>query len=153
MLDEKSCADSIDFIKSNKMRLNSETKTDHQEISEKLKRILYAKFGLTDEQIKTISESEGWALIYGSSRNNKNNKHATLSVCFTGFSENKKKELENTAREHGVDAKSSVVNNLTFLVAGEKPGPAKLNKARSMQIPVIDLDGFNQFLETGEIPN
>jgi NAD-dependent DNA ligase len=147
------CASSIDFIRLAEMDLNSKKTTARTKISEKLERILYSKFGLTEEQIKTISESEGWALVYAASGNNKRNKRLTLSVCFTGFSSVEKENLENVARQNGVEVKSSVVNNLTFLVVGEKPGPAKLNKAHEMKIPVIDREGFNQFIETGEIPS
>jgi BRCT domain type II-containing protein len=38
-----------------------------------------------------------------------------------------------------------------LLVAGANAGPAKLEKARAGDIAVVDRQGFEHFLETGEI--
>ncbi len=38
------------------------------------------------------------------------------------------------------------------VVVGESPGTAKLTKAESLGIPVLDDAGFETLLETGELP-
>jgi DNA ligase (NAD+) len=40
----------------------------------------------------------------------------------------------------------------TAVVVGEAPGAAKLTKAESLGIPVLDEDGFVKLLDTGELP-
>jgi DNA ligase (NAD+) len=40
----------------------------------------------------------------------------------------------------------------TAVVVGEGPGASKLNKAQELGIPVLDQAGFEQLLETGELP-
>jgi len=45
------------------------------------------------------------------------------------------------------------VSKKTFaLVVGESPGASKLTKAESLDVPVLDEDGFEHLLATGELP-
>ena len=45
----------------------------------------------------------------------------------------------------------AISSNLGLLVCGEKAGWSKLKKANQMGVPrVVGLDGFNNFMETGE---
>ena len=39
------------------------------------------------------------------------------------------------------------------VVVGESPGAAKLTKAESLGIPILDADAFATLLETGELPS
>ncbi|HYO33147.1 MAG TPA: NAD-dependent DNA ligase LigA [Nocardioidaceae bacterium] len=72
-----------------------------------------------------------------------------LSIVVTGslsrWSRDSAKE-EIVAR--GGKPGSSVSKKTAFLVAGEAPG-SKLDKARSLQVPVLDEDGFAALLEQG----
>ena len=38
------------------------------------------------------------------------------------------------------------------LVVGDNPGAAKITKAESFDVPVLDEDGFEHLLATGELP-
>ena len=46
----------------------------------------------------------------------------------------------------------SVSKNTTVVVAGDKPGASKINKASTLGIPVIDEQAFDELLETGKLP-
>ncbi|MGC9163944.1 MAG: BRCT domain-containing protein, partial [Thiomonas sp.] len=101
-----------------------------------------------------MTEREGWGIVYQNSTGRKRrDEKNSLTVCFTGFPEAQKKSLEEIAITHGLIPKSSVVKNLRFLVTGPNPGPAKLARAREMNVPLMTLDQFNHFIETGEIPS
>jgi hypothetical protein len=52
--------------------------------SEKLTRILQAKSPFSAEQIKAMTEVDGWQWVYG---NPTPHKERSSSVCFTGFSQ------------------------------------------------------------------
>ena len=38
------------------------------------------------------------------------------------------------------------------LVVGESPGASKVTKAEQLGVPVVDGVGFDELLETGELP-
>jgi DNA ligase (NAD+) len=38
------------------------------------------------------------------------------------------------------------------VVVGESPGASKLTKAEQLGVPILDGDGFDHLLETGELP-
>ena len=40
----------------------------------------------------------------------------------------------------------------TAVVVGETPGAAKLTKAETLGVPILDEQGFLKLLETGELP-
>src|SRR5205085_10800640 len=76
---------------------------------------------------------------------------AGTSIVVTGT-------LEGFSRDGAVDAikarggtsPGSVSKRTSFLVAGEEPGTAKLNKATELGVPVLDEARFARLLETGE---
>ena len=121
-------------------------------MSEKLKRILLAKSDFTSEQIGRMTDAEGWAWVYAQESQN-SRKIKGPQVCFTGFGNTERQELENLASLSGLHVVSSVTKGLMLLIAGENAGPAKLAKARGDGIAVVDRDDFKKFIETGEIPN
>ena len=47
----------------------------------------------------------------------------------------------------------SVTKKLSFLCAGENPGPSKLKKAKSQKVTVLSEEQFLNLLKTGEMPN
>ena len=54
--------------------------------------------------------------------------------------------------DRGGKSPGSVSKKTTAVVLGESPGAAKVTKAESLGIPVLDLAGFEHLLETGELP-
>lgn len=120
-------------------------------VSEKLRRILMSKSDFTDSQISEMTDAEGWAWVYANQPEQKREPRGP-EVCFTGFGATEKNQLESLASSQGLHVVSSVTKGLMLLVAGANAGPAKLKKARSEGIAVVDRVGFENFLETGEIP-
>jgi DNA ligase (NAD+) len=53
--------------------------------------------------------------------------------------------------ERGGKSAGSVSKKSSALVAGENPGAAKVTKAESLDVPILDETGFELLLETGEI--
>ena len=41
----------------------------------------------------------------------------------------------------------------TFLIERDIPGASKLTKAQELGIPILDDDGFDKLLATGEVPS
>lgn len=52
------------------------------------------------------------------------------TICFTGFSKNKKCELTDIAKSRGYVVSKDVTKGLSFLCCGENAGPSKINKAK-----------------------
>ena len=59
--------------------------------------------------------------------------------------------LEARASDAGLRVVTSVTKGLMLLVAGSNAGPAKTKRAKEAGVSVVDVDGFNRFLETGEL--
>lgn len=55
-------------------------------------------------------------------------------------------EIKETIQRNGGKNSSSVSGKTSFLLAGEKPGPEKLKKAASLNIPVISEEEFRKML-------
>lgn len=128
------------------------TKMESKAMSEKLKRILLSKSDFTDQQISQMSDAEGWAWLYAHQSPTKRQIKGP-EVCFTGFGVTERQDLESRALAGGLHVVTSVTKGLMLLVAGANAGPAKIEKARTGGISVLDRAEFDRFLETGEIPD
>lgn len=71
------------------------------------------------------------------------NKTILFSGVFEGY---ERAELEEMAKTHGAKLLSGVSKNLNYLVAGEKMGPQKKEKANELGVPVISIDDFLEML-------
>jgi DNA ligase (NAD+) len=118
-------------------------------LSEKLLRILYAKSPFTEDEIASLTETDGWAWVY---ENTGRSKGKGREVCFTGFSTADRAQLEAFAESVALKPVSSVTKGLFALVAGPNAGPAKLQKARTQGTRVMTQEQFLAFTETGELP-
>ena len=58
----------------------------------------------------------------------------------------RRKEIEQLVELHGGHKSSSVSKNISFIIAGENMGPAKLEKAQKLGIPVISEEEFMELL-------
>ena len=122
---------------------------DHPMPSEKLTRILRSRSSFAPEQIEGMSESEGWAWVYGHASPRKEH---LPSVCFTGFAQGDRDELSSLAQERILSVVTSVNKSLSFLCVGENAGAAKLAKAKENGITLLSRVEFENLVETGEIP-
>ncbi len=76
-----------------------------------------------------------------------------LSVVVTGTLERYNREqVEAAIKSRGGKAPGSVSKKTTAVVVGEGPGASKLTKAEELGVPVLDEAGFEQLLETGQLP-
>ncbi len=57
-----------------------------------------------------------------------------------------RKEIEELIEKHGGKLLDSVSNKLSFVIAGENMGPAKLEKAQQLGIPIISEKEFMQMI-------
>jgi len=77
---------------------------------------------------------------------------AGMSVVVTGVLERwSREDAEQAVKARGGKAPGSVSRKTTALVVGLEPGGAKLAKARELKVPVLDEEGFEHLLETGEL--
>ncbi len=75
------------------------------------------------------------------------------SIVVTGTLERwSREDAEAAIKARGGKAPGSVSQKTTALVRGSDPGGAKLAKAAELGVPVLDELGFEQLLETGELP-
>lgn len=82
----------------------------------------------------------------------KYNLDGKLEVCFTGFKRTVKNQMIEMAQEANFFVRKSVSNKLDLLVCGDNAGPKKLTTASKMNVAIIrGLNGFQRFIETGEI--
>ncbi|ALJ00386.1 NAD-dependent DNA ligase LigA [Rufibacter tibetensis] len=66
-----------------------------------------------------------------------------VSGVFTGYS---REELQDTIVANGGKIVSSISKKLSYLVAGDKMGPSKLEKATSFGVKIVSEEEFNQML-------
>jgi DNA ligase (NAD+) len=78
---------------------------------------------------------------------------AGLSVVVTGTLEGwSREEAEAVIKAHGGKSPGSVSKKTTAVVVGDGAGAAKLTKAESLGVPILDEAGFAHLLDTGELP-
>jgi DNA ligase (NAD+) len=74
---------------------------------------------------------------------NLSGKTFVVSGVFKNFSRD---ELKETIEKNGGQVSSSISGNTSFIVAGENMGPAKLEKAKKLGVPVISEEDFMKML-------
>ncbi|TYZ08103.1 NAD-dependent DNA ligase LigA [Hymenobacter lutimineralis] len=68
------------------------------------------------------------------------------------FAEHSREELQELIQLHGGKITGSISKKLSFLVAGDKMGPAKREKATELKVPIISEAELLAMLPTGEEP-
>ena len=80
-------------------------------------------------------------------KTSKTNKLAGKTIVVTGSLKNfTRSEIEQTIKDNGGKVSSSVSKKTSFVVAGEDPG-LKLDKARQLQVKVIDENEFLRLIQ------
>ncbi len=84
------------------------------------------QFSLSEEETQTLSD-----------------KLAGISIVISGnFVKHSRDELKELIEKHGGKNLSSVSSNTSYLLAGDKIGPAKLQKAEKLGVKIISEDDF-----------
>ena len=78
--------------------------------------------------------------------NSLSDKLSNYNLLFTGTFSIDRNSIEDLARAHGAKVQSSVNKYLSYLVVGEKPGKAKLDKAIKLNISTIDENKFRELI-------
>jgi DNA ligase (NAD+) len=76
-------------------------------------------------------------------------KKIVISGTFDGYSRDELKEL---IQKNGGSVTSSIAKTTHFVLAGKDMGPAKLQKATSLKVPILDLDAFLALLQSEDTP-
>lgn len=72
-----------------------------------------------------------------------------LEICFTGFPEDVRLTMEETARAAGMRVRTNVAKHLTLLCVGSAPGPVKLKAAMNGRVPLICGARFKELTING----
>ncbi|MEO8264354.1 MAG: NAD-dependent DNA ligase LigA [Ilumatobacteraceae bacterium] len=76
------------------------------------------------------------------------------AVVVTGTLERyTREEAEAAIKARGGKSPGSVSAKTFAVVVGESPGASKVTKAQELAVPVLDDDGFDHLLATGELPD
>lgn len=71
-----------------------------------------------------------------------------MSVVVSGvFQHYSRDEIKELIAKHGGKNTSSISGNTSLLVAGDKMGPSKLEKAKKLSVPIIDEEAFIKMIE------
>jgi DNA ligase (NAD+) len=78
---------------------------------------------------------------------------AGKAVVVTGTLERySREEAELAIKARGGKSPGSVSAKTFAVVVGDSPGASKITKAQELGLPILDDDGFEQLLATGELP-
>ena len=78
---------------------------------------------------------------------NKSDKLKGLTIVISGtFARHSRDEYKAMIEKHGGKNVSSISSKTTFVLAGEKMGPSKLQKAESLGVKIVDEDTFLKML-------
>lgn len=114
--------------------------------------MLRSKSSFTEEQINQLSEDEGWKWWYANNPPSRE-KSVGSEICFTGFGVTEKETLTSQASATtGLRVVSSVTKGLRYLCVGDNPGDAKVQKAKSQNVQLLDRLEFAQLIDFGELP-
>jgi DNA ligase (NAD+) len=123
---------------------------DVDEVGERIAQSI-VDFFADDKNLLLIERLERAGLKLESDTQNQNSsegKLSGLSVVISGtFSRISRDELKELVLKHGGKVLSSVTANTSILVAGEKMGPAKLDKASKLGVKIISENEFFEMLD------
>ncbi len=71
----------------------------------------------------------------------------TFVVTGSYVTPERRKEIEYLVVSHGGKLTESVTSRTSYIIAGENPGPSKIQKAIQLNIPIITEDEFLQMIE------
>lgn len=135
----------IDLI----INANKEQLLQIDEIGDKIAESVIQYFK-NEENIILINQLKdiGIQLSHTKEENNKTNLLANLSIVVTGSFEKPydRKKLEELVVQNGAKLVKSVSKKTSFIVAGNKPGPDKIESASQLGIKIISSEDFLKML-------
>ncbi len=121
-----------------------------EEIGERIAQSIVTFFA--DERNQSMIEELRVAGVQLSANDNDANKIsdklAGISIIISGnFERYSREEIKQLIEMHGGKSISSISPKTNYLLAGDKIGPSKLEKARKLNIPVINENDFIKMIE------
>ena len=118
------------------------------EIGDKIAESIVEYFSI-DENIALIKRLQSYGLQFESEATESSNILAGKSFVITGNfgTSARRKELGNIVEQFGGKKRSSISKNTDFVIAGEKAGSSKINKANDLKIPIISESDFLNLLK------
>ena len=120
------------------------------EIGEKIAESIFQYFR-KDTNIQLIKRLEHHGLKMEQETSRKSGHLPLLSglnfVISGTFEQHSREELKKIIEQHGGKNMSAVSSGTNYLLAGEKPGPNKLEKANKLDVPILSEDEFMEMLE------
>lgn len=127
-----------------------ESLTEVDEIGSRIAESVVSWFENADnlELLRQLSENNLQFEIDEEDRSPQSNKLAGLSIIISGsFKLHSRDELKALIEQNGGKNVSSISKKTSYLVAGEKIGPSKLQKAESLKIPIISEEELIQLID------
>lgn len=130
---------------------SAEQLAEAEEVGEKIATAIVAYFA--DEHNRRIVERlrEAGLRFEAEQRVRSSNALEGKSIVISGkFEGMSRDEMKALVEEHGGRNLGAVSANVDFIVAGEKMGPAKLQKAEKLGIKILSYDEFMAMLDSGK---
>lgn len=107
-----------------------------------------SEYFTNDSNRRIIRELEGYGVSMrsGNNLNIKSEKLKEKTIVISGNFSISREELKRIIEENSGKNSSSVSASTSFIVAGDKAGPSKLEKARKLGISVLSEDDFFSFI-------
>lgn len=128
----------------NLMSANEEQLLQIDEVGGKIAQSII-KYFADDKNVEIINRLREAGLQFESKTTNAklSDKLKGMSIVISGvFVQYSRDELKQLIESHGGKNVSSISKNTTFLLAGDKIGPAKLDKANKLGVKIIDENEF-----------
>ncbi len=119
-----------------------------EEVGDKLADSLIAYFG-NAEHLQMIGELEQYGLQMAIDESKKTADSDILSgmtIVISGNFSISREEMKSLIERNGGKVGSSISGNTTYMIAGEKSGPSKMQKAQKLGINVISEEEFYKIL-------
>lgn len=131
------------------MKANFETLIAVEDIGDKIAQSIIEYFS-RPENMELINKLKAHGLNFAQTTNTKtlsntlDGKSFVVSGVFENYSRDDLKEL---IQLHGGKNTGSISAKTSFILAGENMGPAKLNKAKKLGVPIISIADFEKMIK------
>ncbi len=132
------------------MKASKEELMAVDEIGERIAGSLIAYFSI-DENRKLIQDLQNFGVQFEQEINETANLSKTLegkSIVVSGVFTRSRDEIKELIEAHGGKNISSISKKTDFVLAGEKMGPAKLERATALGVTILSEEQFFQLIES-----
>ena len=112
------------------------------------------KYFRDERHLKEIErlKAAGLQMAVAGKAENASDALAGKTIVISGNFSVSRDEIKALIEANGGKNSGSVSGKTSFLLAGSKPGPEKVRKAESLDVPILDEDAFRKLLPEGALP-